>query len=304
MSITKHQYKKLIWIDVESPVKEKVSELINQYNLDPVIVGEIITPTPRDKIDLYKNIIYLVLHFPKSQPSGYESREHEIDFILSKKFMITVHYGPINSVYEFSKLLETNSILKSNETKHAGFLFYYLIHEFYCDSTDKILDIGNNLKLIEKKIFDGKEGEMVQALSNLNRKLIDFKQATHLHSEILKTLEGAGSKFFGADFHHYLTTISSEYNRAQNILENQKSILNDLRQTNDSLLSMKTGHTMKTLTIISFVIFPLTLIAGIFGMNTKNMPLVGTRYDFWIILIIMAIAVVLMFVFFRHKKWI
>jgi len=302
--ITKHKHKKLIWIDVESPVKEDVLELVDQYGLDPAMANEVITPTLRDKIDLHKNIIYLVLHFPKSQSSGYESREHEIDFILGKTFMITVHYGPINSVYEFSKLLETNSILKSNETKHAGFLFYYLIHEFYRNSTDKILDIGNNLKLIEKKIFDGKEGEMVQALSNLNRKLIDFKQATHLHSDILKTLEDAGSKFFGTDFRHYLTTISSEYNKAQNILDNQKSILNDLRQTNDSLLSMKTGHAMKTLSMVSFVIFPLTLIAGIFGMNTKDMPLIGARYDFWIIIAIMAMAVVLMFTFFKKKKWI
>ena len=299
--ISKHKHKGLIWIDVESPSKDEVTLLIDQYGLEPTMMDEVLTPTLRDKIDVFKNVLYLVLHFPKSQSTGYESREHEIDFILGKKFMITVHYGPINPLYDFQKLLESNSMLKVNETKHAGFLFYYLIHEFYRTSTEKIIDIGNTLKMIEKKIFDGKEGEMVQILSNVNRKLIDFKQATSLHSDILNTLETSGTKFFGSDFTHYLTAISSEYKRAQNILENQKGILNDLRQTNDSLLSMKTGHAMKTLTMMSFVIFPLTLIAGIFGMNSQHMPIIGSRYDFWIILTIMFAAGMIMYKFFKHK---
>ena len=60
---------------------------------------------------------------------------------------------------------------------------------------------------------------------------------------------------------------------------------------------------MKTLTMMAFVTFPLSLIAGIFGMNTKTLPLIGIENDFWIIIGIMGFAMLLLLSFFKYKNW-
>ncbi len=41
---------------------------------------------------------------------------------------------------------------------------------------------------------------------------------------------------------------------------------------------------MKTLTVVTFIIFPLSLIAAIFQMNLPGTPLVNDPYAFWIVL--------------------
>ena len=87
------------------------------------------------------------------------------------------------------------------------------------------------------------------------------------------------------------------------ILEGQKETLLDLRITNDSLLTTKTNEIMKILTIVAFITFPLTLIAGIFGMNAKYMPFVVHDKDFFIILGLMVVTVFIMFAYFKFKKW-
>ena len=69
------------------------------------------------------------------------------------------------------------------------------------------------------------------------------------------------------------------------------------------MLSSKENEVMKTLTIMAFVTFPLSLIATIFGMNTVNMPIIGGDYDFWIVIGIMAIFTFAFFVFFKKNKW-
>jgi len=60
---------------------------------------------------------------------------------------------------------------------------------------------------------------------------------------------------------------------------------------------------MKTLTIMAFVTFPLTLISSVFGMNTTYLPIVGVHGDFWIILGFMCTLAIVFFSYFKYKKW-
>jgi magnesium transporter len=61
---------------------------------------------------------------------------------------------------------------------------------------------------------------------------------------------------------------------------------------------------MKTLTIFSVIILPLTLMSGIFGMNTTHgMPFMNMDNGFWMIIAIMLSAGLGMLLFFERKKW-
>ena len=92
--------------------------------------------------------------------------------------------------------------------------------------------------------------------------------------------------------------------RVWNVLENHRELINSIEQTNNSLLSTKQNETMKILTIMAFITFPLSLIASIFGMNTLNIPIIGNVYDFWIVIGVMLGVSLVMFIYFKYKKWI
>jgi magnesium transporter len=77
----------------------------------------------------------------------------------------------------------------------------------------------------------------------------------------------------------------------------------ELRETNNSLLSTKQNETMKTLTVLTFLFLPLSFVAGLFGMNTMNNPIVGNQFDFWIILAIMAFLGMVSLLYFKRKDW-
>jgi magnesium transporter len=76
-----------------------------------------------------------------------------------------------------------------------------------------------------------------------------------------------------------------------------------LNNTNESLLNDRMNSIMKTLTIFTVMLYPLNLLAGIFGMNAKFMPFVDGRYGFWIILGLMSTFSLCMLIFFERKKW-
>lgn len=294
----------MTWIDMESPDREEVLEIAEKYSLPELVSDELLRKTMRSKVDMYPNLIYLILHFPATGHKHGKDMHTEIDFIIGKDFLITAHYELVDTLHEFAKAFEVSSILQKNEIgAHAGFLFFHIIKNLYRYSFTQLEEINMALEKIEHKIFEGKEKEMVNEISKVNRKLLDFKQATRFHKEVLASFEIAAKKFFGNDFSYYLSFISGEYNKVQNMLEGHKELLDDLRQTNDALLTDKTNDTMRTLTIMSFVVFPLTLIASIFGMNAKDTPIIGGNYDFWIIVGLMALAAVGMYIYFKKRKW-
>ncbi len=108
-------------------------------------------------------------------------------------------------------------------------------------------------------------------------------------------------KFFGENFSYYLTSIRSEYTKTQDILDSHKEILDDLRDTNDSLLASKSTQTITLLTLITFLTSPIILISSIFVMDTsfvKEQP-----GEFYSIIGAMFILSVLAFIYSKYKKW-
>jgi magnesium transporter len=60
---------------------------------------------------------------------------------------------------------------------------------------------------------------------------------------------------------------------------------------------------MRQLTVISFVILPLELIAFIFAMRTEGMPIVSNPNGFWIVIGIMVAAAAITVTWARSRNW-
>ncbi len=302
--ITRYEHHGLHWIDVESPTKEEISSLASEFALHTLIADELIAPSLRPKVDLYKACIYLILQFPAFKHAHGKDVRQEVDFVIGKNYLITVHYDMIDAIHKFSKEFEVSSILDKSEIgDHAGYLFFRLITKLYQSLSHELEHIETRLDNAEAKIFKGGEAKMVEALSYINRDLLDLKQALRTHKDVLKSLEAAGSEFFGKDFSYYLQAISGEFYKVANTLDGHKETLIDLRETNDSLLATKTGNIMKRLTFVSFTTFPPMLIASIFGINSEHTPVIGKPFDFWVVLGIMIFSTLGIILFFHHKKW-
>ena len=303
--INRHKYKNIEWIDLDSPTEQEILPLAEEFHLHPLIVGELSRPSDRSKVDSYGSFMYLTLHFPMYKHSGNKDSSQEIDFIISKDFIITSHYEPVDTFFELYKLFETKSILdKFENIENSGFIFYHMMKLLYGNLEHELERISHDLALAEKEIFLGNEHEMVQVLSKINKSLIDFKYPLRLHHEILDSFELKEEKLFGAKYEHYTEIIIGEYKRVWGMLESNRDLVMDLRNTNDSLFSARTNNIMKNLTIMSFLTFPLTLMTGIFSMNTASTPLAGLENGFWVILAIMGTTTIFMIALFKFKKWI
>ena len=72
-------------------------------------------------------------------------------------------------------------------------------------------------------------------------------------------------------------------------------------QLHFSSVTHHTNQIMQTLTVLSAIFFPLTLIVGIYGMNFENMPELHWRYGYFVVLgVLLGIAVAMLYWFRRR----
>ena len=305
--ISKYKHKNITWIDIEKPTRNEIIDVVEEYKIPKLAGEELLTETLKSKVDYFEKdeVIYLVLHFPFFDKKEKIVVEKEIDFLVGKNFIITTHYQEIEPFNNFSNIFSDNSILDSNKIgDNPGFMLFYILKNLYKTLDNELDGIGVNLEKIESDIFDSKERDAVNSISYVNRKVIRFKKALSFHGDIIRSVEPIGADMFGSGFSFNMSMILSEYNKVNSTVAWYKEILNDMRDTNDTLLTTKTNETIKTLTIMTSSMLPLTLITGVFGMNVvEELTLIQSVEDLFIVIGAMVLTGLTMFAYFKSKKW-
>jgi len=302
----KIQIQNINWIDIVDPDKKEIENLRKNFNFHPVVLNELLVPTLRPKVEHYDYYLYMVLHFPIYHPKEKTSKSVEVDFLITHNTLITVRYGKIQPLLEFWKKCEkgTNEPYIQNSTAS---LLYCLIGELNNFSLRQIDHITQKIDKIEKEVFETnkikKEEKIVEEISIIRRDILDFRRTLKPQDIILESLKLRGVEFFGKSTEPYFSDIIGDHMRVWELLENHKETIESLQEANDSLLSNRTNRIMKIITLFAVIVFPLTLVAAIFSMETKYLPIVGMRYDFWIILGIMFVGTIFMLIIFKAKKW-
>lgn len=300
--ITRYAQHDLSWVDLVSPSPAEVKAVMREFDLDPLIAEELLTPSFKPKVERRGDSVYVILHFPALR--GTNSRaEQEIDFVIGKKFLITTRYENIDPLHSFARAFEVQSVLGRGGMTHGGHLFATMARALYESLATECEQVQHRLQDIEERIFSGEEQRMVAELSHAARIIFDFRQALLPHRDMLASLEPVVARFFGHEAAYYARDVEGACGRVLRLLDHLRESLQELRATNDSLLNTKQNEIMKTLTIMAFVTFPLTLISSIFGMNTSWLPLIGVRGDFWMIVGMMGLLALAFFVYFKRKGW-
>jgi len=299
------KYKKLTWIDIESPTAEEMKPILEKYHIHPVVGEELLKPTYRPRSSFYSNFVYVILHIPVYDVNKLEYVPAEIDFIIGKNFLITVHYRTISPLNEMVKILEADAVLKNDyRIKDTGALFFFILKQLYSFTQKQLDHLQAKIDDIGQRIFEksNRYDDLVRKISHVRKDTLDLRKIIQLHREICSSLEKE-TAILGKDFPRYLSNINGEFLRIWHIADNQRETIASLQSTTDSLLNHRSNEIMKNLALISFITFPLMLLSSMFGMNAVSLPIIGITGDFWIIVGVMVLATGGMYTLFKRRKW-
>lgn len=302
--ITRHARGDITWVDLESPTREELHAVMEEFHIDSHVEEEIVSPTAYPLFIASPDYAYLILHFPTADIAG-GARNQEIDFVVGKDFVITARYEVVGSILTLHKAFESEELLGIPSDGGTAVLVERLLRRLYAAMGEETERVARTLERIEQAIFSGKERKTVRAISEAGRILLRFETTLARHTEPLTAfLTELHANFFGKKFSKQIARIEAERSHAASLVTSYRAVARELRTTNDSLLSSSQNEVMKVFTMMTVAFLPLTFIAGIFGMHAKNGPILGHQHDFLLIMILMIVVELLLILFLRLKKWI
>ena len=288
------QNKDVRWINIIRPTEKDVAWVRKEFGINPIIAGEISEPSSRGHVEIFKNHLFFICYFPFYDKGEEASLRVEIDFIITKDAVVTIQYEPLKEVFYDFHFGEDATSLE---------LMHHLMEHIITFEERQLRHVREKVESVGKELFKDKEEGVFKKLTYLKRDVSEYRIIVRLQEPALKSLLSKGAKFWGNNAEMYLNDLLGSHLNVVSQLEDCREAIADFEDTNNQLMGTKVNQTMKTLTALSFLTFPFMFIAAIFGMNTKDTPLVNFPGAFWIIVGAMVAGIIALGLYFKKKDW-
>ena len=160
--------------------------------------------------------------------------------------------------------------------------------------------ISNRHKWLNSVVFKDKaifpNFSLIKDLFHLKRKIFLLKRLIHNSANVAEELPDIRLETHNHELHYYCNKLAFQY-------EELAELITSLMNLNLALSDHRTNEVMRILTIFSVFFLPLTFVVGVYGMNFEFMPELQSRYGYPATLVGMAIATLLLYLWFRRKGW-
>lgn len=284
---------KWFWVDFNEPTHEEAMLLEQHFHFHPLAVEDCFHLLQRPKLDHYDDIHFFVLHSMNQKTLAAE----EIDLFWGKNFIVTFHFKPSNELDNaWNRIAEQNKMLEKGHIYAAYLVIDKLVDQYF----PAAYQFDDQLTDIEKK-------DSIQSLMNdifeIRTKLLKLRKTIIPMRDLLYRIINS-ERIEGIKEHlYYFTDIYDHLLKLSEMIESNRDLTADIRDSYISLNANRMNTIMKTLTVITTIFMPLTFIVGIYGMNFDNMPELHWQKGYFIVLGILFCVGFGMNAWFKRKGW-
>jgi magnesium transporter len=294
---------KVSWINIEHPSKEDIDHLRRYYPFHPLDLEDCLSSIERPKVDEYEEYLFLVMHFPIYDLDEQVSRISEVDIFVGRGYLITLHNGELAPLTRLFGECQADERARAKHMRHGAGQLLYGILDRTVDYVMRILTkVGGRIDMVEGQVFTQDMRKIVEEVSIIRRDVIALRRIIKPQISVVSNLETKDRPFFREEMEVYFGDIADGFKRAWDELEDHREVIESLSATSDSITSYRINETMRTLTVISLVLLPLSLLAGIYGMNV-DLPFDEHPYAFYGLAALMVVMIVGLVLFFRRRRW-
>ena len=300
-----HRPNCFVWVAMFEPSSAELDEMAEEFDLHELAVEDARKGHQRPKIEEYGDSLFAVLHpaeLVKGDDGTEELRIGEIDLFVGPNYVLTVrHRTQIGFSGVRARTEREPELLRHG----AGFVFYALIDNVV-DRYFPVLDqLETRLETAEGQLFESAATRRkIEELYAIKRELMTLKHAVAPLMEAVGKLYGGRVPQLCVGTQDYFRDVYDHLARINSTIESIRETLTTAIQVNLALIGISDNEVTKRLAAWGALITVPTLIAGVYGMNFKQMPELDWSFGYPLALASMILIDVLLFMRFRSVKWI
>lgn len=298
----------ITWVHISDPTPKDLDYIAEEYNFHHLDLEDCRSKVQRPKLENYDDYKFLVVHFPVMQKRGYRLAMEEADIFWGDNYLITLnsrHLSKINEI--FDKLSKDENKRNKYFAYGSDYLLYKILIEEVLLIFPLMNKISNEIDYLDKSFEKIKPSNIIERISALRRNIIFLQTTLKPQRSIFLILENQMEDTDEEDMDIYWGDVGDYLGKLIDMAEDYQELIDGLYASIDTLLTFRMNNIMKTLTLFSVIMLPLSFITGFYGMNIR-LPLQGGGLDesYASILIVsgvMLIIAIVMILYFKIRRF-
>ena len=283
------------WVDFQDPTEDETMLLSSFFHFHPLAIEDCLEFVQRPKLDFYHHYVFVVVHSINQQTNEAD----EVDLFVSDQFVVTFHKKNVRDVNNIWHRVKKEPGLQNHPMQIMYQLIDHLVDEYF-PPVYKLEDLINQ---VEDNTSDQTISELMEQVFDIRSELNKLRRTIIPMRDLLYRIISSSRLNSLMEKHIYFQDIYDHLLKLVEMIDANRELSADIRDSYLSISSDRMNRVMMTLTVMSSIFLPLTFIAGLYGMNFEYMPELAGKYSYFIVLAIMLLISVVMILFFHKMGW-
>ncbi len=298
----------VIWVDLRGETAEQAERakdvLLNVFGFHHLTVEDCMETRNQPKIEAFPNYFYFVVHGIRPEETNSTNFvTKELDGYLGENFVVTFHIERFKSIKVVKQQIRSSTFVCQ---RGAAYLLHQILDQIVDMYMPIVDDFDNVINVLEGRVFQMKKSNNVilGEIMDLRRSVARLRRISARQLDVLYRISHGEFPQISENVLPFFRDVHDHLLRISDLAENYRDLVGSLFDIHFSVVANRTNDVMKTLAVLSSIILPLSLIAGIYGMNFDNMPELKTRYGYYSTLLVMVLVTIGLLLYFWQRGWI
>lgn len=278
-----------------------MDEISKGFNLDSLILAEIMNTGIRPKVVEYQNCVFISIKMLQQDAVADIISIENLSLIITKSVLISFQERK-GDVFEpvRERIRKQKKRIRNSGTDYLAFALLDIVIDNYIYV---ISGLGEKIEGLEDDLALEPKQSLINEINKFKRELNFLRKSIKPAKEMILALSKIESDLIDEGTYVHFKVLQDNINQASDSSDSYREILSDQLNIYHTTISSKLNDITKFLTIFSVIFIPFTFIAGIYGTKFDVVPELHYEHSYFIMWGVMLSVAIGMLIYFRKRKW-
>lgn len=291
-----------LWVDVFDTTPEDGEFLSRVFKFHQLAVEDCVDPEFHPaKIDEYEDHIFIVVHGINYAVESNLVETAELGIFIGRNYVVSNHNQPLASVGAVMGAVEATGRPMAGG---AALLAYALVDALMTNVSPTLERMAEVADEVEEEAIHTPAHETIEVILALKRSTLRLQRILTPQRDIMTRLGRGEYSAIGVNAGPFFRDAYDSVVRLGDANYIVRERADNALTTYLTSVSLRQNETMKALAIVASIFMPLSLLAGIYGMNFQNMPELGWSWGYFSVLSVMGVLGLGALWWFWARRWV
>ena len=292
----------LLWVDISETTEDDGEFLSRNFGFHHLAVEDCVSPVVHSpKVDDFGDYLFIIVHGINHASESDIVETTELCLFLGPHFVVSNHNVPLYSVNSIAKIVEDDG---RPMRRGADFIAYALVDALVDNVLPTIDRMGDIAEEIEEEVIRSPRQSTLDDILKIKRSILRLHRVMAPQREVLNRMSRGEFSIVSEQARIFYRDIYDHVVRIEDLNQTLRDRADNALSTHLSAVANRQNESMKILAMVATIFMPLTLLAGIYGMNFENMPELGWSWGYYAVLGIIGTAIVTVMCWFWARSWV